>query len=802
MFRYAIRKRFNLLVVGVVLLTMLFTAVLLWVFISDVAQRVSKDYAVIYNSDLVGQLQAYIEPEIALAQKMAVTESLKRWLIDPQSDDSGKQAFEELLAYATVMHDKNLFVVPQLTKQVYFISPENNYATFVPEGTLSMALDTDLWYYNAISSEMPYQLNIDYDRFLSTIKVWINVKVVNEGRAIGVVGTGLELDTLLQSLFLKHETSGVKTILINKYGDIQVDSNIQRINQNSFEPSTVKNETIYSYGTGTDFNNSIDYYLSSPKEDYLVEIKGAPFRYAVLTPLPNTEWHVVTFFSHTALYNVSGFSPVVWIALFAAILMGFSVNSLAHKTFVEPFERLNESIAKKESFQEHPIYGIDRRDEFGLLANNIQKMSDRLVQSIPVGLFLMDSNFNVSYGNSYFLSQFGHGNIGDFQKALQEEPTRFFSDHSEAKRIREALYLGHSYYTFDVELVSTSGETFWAELKLTQISAPDASREYEGILLNVQTKKEYEEKLLSLVNTDQLTGIYNRHYFDEIVSLEVSRSDRYGEPISLVIFDLDHFKKVNDQWGHAIGDEVLIRTVEEAGKCIRKNDKLFRWGGEEFAVLMPSTPLSGAYQVSEKIRARLEQYTHDLVGTVTASFGVAERGVNEFYKSWFDRVDRAMFKAKDMGRNLVVASDLDEAFQSTFIQLSWQDTFCSGNETIDQQHQKIFVLANALMEIGTKPHPHDLEVVMFNAIVKHIVAHLEDEEAILKASAFPAEAFSRHQSEHERLKRHMFALQTDLVNKNISPLDIFITLINEVVIGHLMSEDVKFFPYLIPHVQS
>ena len=192
---------------------------------------------------------------------------------------------------------------------------------------------------------------------------------------------------------------------------------------------------------------------------------------------------------------------------------------------------------------------------------------------------------------------------------------------------------------------------------------------------------EKNETLRNIANTDELTGAYNRHYFDKVIINELERNNRYYESLSLIIFGIDHFKKVNDTWGHSTGDEVLIKVSQNIRENIRKPDVFIRWGGEEFTILLPQTNLEGAIVVANKLRVLLENLEHPHVGRVTASFAVAERINGETFENWFQRLDSALYKAKDSGRNCVTAAErqISEIF--------WKKDWESGNRIIDRQHK-------------------------------------------------------------------------------------------------------------------
>lgn len=159
----------------------------------------------------------------------------------------------------------------------------------------------------------------------------------------------------------------------------------------------------------------------------------------------------------------------------------------------------------------------------------------------------------------------------------------------------------------------------------------------------------------TLARTDALTGLWNRRHLDDIVRHEFERARRYRQPVSLILFDIDRFKTVNDRFGHAVGDDVLRRIAALGQRSIRASDILGRWGGEEFLVLAPGTVLEDAGQLAGKLRIAVAG--HDFgIGRVTASFGVAEWRGDESVESWLQRADAALYAAKADGRDRVATA--------------------------------------------------------------------------------------------------------------------------------------------------
>ncbi len=168
------------------------------------------------------------------------------------------------------------------------------------------------------------------------------------------------------------------------------------------------------------------------------------------------------------------------------------------------------------------------------------------------------------------------------------------------------------------------------------------------------------ERLHALVIHDQLTGVLSRRYMFEQMEQLVSTRQRHGTCASTIMFDLDHFKRVNDTYGHATGDRALREVVRAVGAQLRDGDLLGRIGGEEFLILLPMTDMAAALLLAERLRQTLADTSIvDGMSTIflPASFGVAELKSTESYSEWLRRVDDAIYQAKDKGRNTLVAAD-------------------------------------------------------------------------------------------------------------------------------------------------
>ncbi len=168
------------------------------------------------------------------------------------------------------------------------------------------------------------------------------------------------------------------------------------------------------------------------------------------------------------------------------------------------------------------------------------------------------------------------------------------------------------------------------------------------------------EKLKTLAITDGLTKLYNSRYFYNQLELEIDRKTRYKHPLSLMLLDIDHFKKFNDTFGHLEGDKVLIRFGKVIRSCLRSMDSGYRYGGEEFTIILPETNTEKAFFVAKRISGALEKESfkaNDEENFITVSIGITEYEIDEDISTFVQRADKAMYESKGKGRNCISVLD-------------------------------------------------------------------------------------------------------------------------------------------------
>lgn len=251
--------------------------------------------------------------------------------------------------------------------------------------------------------------------------------------------------------------------------------------------------------------------------------------------------------------------------------------------------------------------------------------------------------FNEKYldTKAYQSCDFGHWYYGTQLKILESHPS-FQATQEAHKALHESLRL--------ISLKLNKKE------KVTLAEA-DAFLDHEGEFLTALAN--LRDELFSLsYSYDYLTGALNRQAFFQFLSREYARLQRGNAPCSIAIADLDHFKNVNDQYGHQVGDEVLKFMADFLHQRLRPYDLICRFGGEEFLICFPDTDISAAHSIIERVREKLAESTikseDDIEVRITASFGIAQLSATEDWDKTIQRADAALYLAKDQGRNRTV----------------------------------------------------------------------------------------------------------------------------------------------------
>ena len=272
---------------------------------------------------------------------------------------------------------------------------------------------------------------------------------------------------------------------------------------------------------------------------------------------------------------------------------------------------------------------------------------------------------NLEYINKTFLSFLGYHSMDEFKKKHscidefiisingQSYPHDRHKHEGWVRHIIENPAIDHIIHSHRTNV--TEDEAVTAHL-VSCTSFPDMDKFVISFtdITNIDKERLY---LRQQATTDTLTGICNRSGFNQSLAMEIQRAQRYGSPLSLIMLDIDHFKNINDTFGHNVGDDVLKTLAKVISENIRSYDIFARWGGEEFTILAPHTDNESAIMLAEKLRKAIEDTDFSPAEKLTCSFGVT--GLikdNCIAREIIEHADRALYEAKRSGRNRVCVS--------------------------------------------------------------------------------------------------------------------------------------------------
>lgn len=293
-------------------------------------------------------------------------------------------------------------------------------------------------------------------------------------------------------------------------------------------------------------------------------------------------------------------------------------------------------------------------------------MHNQILDHIEIGVLVVNRQLDIAYWNRWLAVHTGIPQTSAVNNNLE----RLFPDFSFGllqQKINIALKLGTptfitgkiSGYVIPVEQHKVTKSIFrhmQQDATITPINEDRVSIVITDVspLLEAHFTINKQLKMLERqARTDSLTGCYNKRMFNSMLAKEIKRCERHLRVFSLIVFDIDDFKKVNDSFGHLAGDSVLMELASLVSDSIRQSDALIRWGGEEFFVLLPETMLDGAALLAEKQRLRICEHDFEKVGKLTCSFGVAQwfSGMEE--DTVIGNADSALYCAKNSDKNAV-----------------------------------------------------------------------------------------------------------------------------------------------------
>ena len=387
-------------------------------------------------------------------------------------------------------------------------------------------------------------------------------------------------------------------------------------------------------------------------------------RWAFYNSIDEVNWYIVTTVERCEVIKPILLRTSVY--AFCIALMGMLLAILQSRHFgkriADPLIALGKNIEEiVENKSKTPLQYTRSNDEIAAIARNIEELTERALQKKTSelrtiiehswdGIIVVDKNRKVIYTNSRFKEMWNLPADIDFT-AKDEPPVQYVMDQLEDPESFlskvNAFYASPQHDWDTVKL--TDGRIF--ELVATPIINEGLINGILWTFRDITERKLAEENLQRMASTDSLTGLFNRQYFETELSRSLALIKRYGTNISLVMLDIDHFKEVNDTYGHDVGDKVLVEFAKRSKNILRKPDILVRWGGEEFIIILPETDVTAAGEAAERLRQNIMSEPFFHVGKVTVSLGVTGILFSDTKDSLLRRLDHALYESKRLGRN-------------------------------------------------------------------------------------------------------------------------------------------------------
>lgn len=680
--RQQLRLRFVAAIIPVLLILGL---LLLWVFkqiTTDIVDNLGERFAgqqVVY--DRLRTLDPLFQ-EITLARKLASSPVITNWAENETNHEYARLGIAKLEDFRALFRDGSYFFAIVRSGHYYSNDAHNTYAGNQLRYTLSPSKKDDAWYYATLKNPRACQINVNNDRHLKVTKVWINCLVRKDDRVLGVIGTGIDLSSFINTV-LNSESAGIVNMFVDDSGAIQAHPDLSQIDFHSLTKTVTDRKTVYSLLDDEKSRDRLKAMLlvakADPKNVKTTSLNmGGENKLFGVAYLPEINWFDITMITPRAWALDRGFTPLASLMMVAIALTLVVFAFALHRFVLVRVEKLNKAVNQLREDNSTIDLQDPSRDEIGRLTSSFVEMSHALRKNkkelesqvsertnelatayyrLMRELDVVDKHVITSStdlrgiiisASEAFCKISGYSNaelVGRSHNIVRhpDMPKEVFKD------LWETIQSG-KVWRGEIKNRAKDGTAYWVEAIIEpEYSLDGEMKGYKSIRHDITDKKRIEE----LSVTDRLTGLFNRHKLDVSFVDELRRADRYKRPLSIILFDIDHFKSVNDTFGHQVGDDILVTMADIIRRNIRDTDIAGRWGGEEFLLLCPETNKSGVVRLAEKLRTILEAHAFPVVGQKTASFGVVTVEAGGDAHQLLARADQALYKAKESGRNRI-----------------------------------------------------------------------------------------------------------------------------------------------------
>ncbi|MCB1144002.1 MAG: diguanylate cyclase [Leptospiraceae bacterium] len=642
--------------------------------------------------------------EVNLTKELSREPAIYQMALNEDNPKIKAEGLEVLERYRNEFHDRSYFVAFRKSQNYYFNDSENKYKGNQLRYKLSDSKKDDRWFFEALKLNDEYQINVNKDTILGTSKVWINFLLKDKNnKTIAVIGTGLDLTKFLkESVDINQE--GIRNIFINKKLAIQLERDTKLIDYGSLTKESNERKTLNLI-----LKNPIDIFkiklamnqiLASNDDDHIrtlwLEIRGKKEMVGIAY-LRELGWFSISMIDAKELSLLDNYTIFTYlIAIFLVILI--LINTVINVFFFTPISKLRKIMKEIEKgnynintgrigtgeiadlslqfssmVEEISNYNSELENKVKERTFNLKESEQKLntiLENIGASVYIKDLDFKYLYVNRKVCEMFGKPE----EEIINKDDSSFFDEEAyHIIRSNDEKVINKGIEIREEEIIKTKDGDITMAFSVIKVPLKrDDGTIYAicGISTDITDKKIADEKIRKLAFYDSLTGLANRRLLDERLIQTMKESKRSGEYCALLFMDLDHFKPLNDQFGHHAGDKLLIEASERILSTVREVDTVARFGGDEFIVLLSGLgnredmARNHANLIGEKIRFNLEKkyiiklvvdsLTQTIEHNCTVSVGISlflgTQYSPEIIMKW---ADLAMYASKEKGRNRI-----------------------------------------------------------------------------------------------------------------------------------------------------
>jgi len=392
---------------------LIITVVVSGIMVFSFVESASMDYVRFYTTESVDILQTHLSNELSLVQHMSQSADIIEWFSDETDIEKKNAAFNKMVLFADILQSGRLSFVMMSSLNEYMIDGNTSVDDLLPVRKLNSDDPYSRWFFDTVGAFFDFTLNVDINLETNERRLWINHKVVKDGRTVGVFCSALKYDEIFDDLFGHYDINSVKGFVIDHRGIIKLDSTKQLSEIIDTGTSIIMDNHILSVSSEDALISTINKYQRDPQifsgrtVPDVVRLSEGDYRFLSIAPVPDTSWMIVTFFNSGALFDATRVLPPIIVVVLAFIIYAVLNSVIIKRMLFKPLEKFTLSVSESDK-NIRTIYGTDRNDEIGALARETQETWKRLSENSVALQVAAEKADTANRSKSEFLANMSH----------------------------------------------------------------------------------------------------------------------------------------------------------------------------------------------------------------------------------------------------------------------------------------------------------------------------------------------------------------------------------------------------------